>query len=231
MSKKLIKASKDASWARLPVIESITVLQAQFFDNRSVAARIKGKSDFALKLFAWTSGWNIDLKKPEWWRVVQLVEPKVVLTWANKKHEANEMDAEMLALYSDASTMAMEMKQDERFELVKMGHISSPPGTQYFIGQFVVVARTKEGVFSGFVYNDGAHVELDGMKPTRKAGVRRKAGAPTHAAILKGQALLDQQREAKEKEADWMAQRDRLGPQELPQIDLQTRIFTNSSPF
>ncbi|MBM6594011.1 hypothetical protein [Microvirga pudoricolor] len=231
MSKKLINSSKDASWARLPVMDSITVLQAQFFDNRSVAARVKGKSDFALKLFAWTSGWNIDLKKPEWWRVVQLVDPKTVLTWAKKKHEANGMDAEMLSVYSDVSTEAMKMQQSGHFELVKMGHVSSPPGTQYFVGQFVFIARTEGGVFSGFVYNDGAHVELEGMKPTKKAGVRRKSGTPTHAAILKGQALLNWQREAREKEANWMSQQDHLHPLNPPQIDPQIRAFINGSPF
>ena len=92
-------APKEPTWARLFALDQITILQAQFFDNTAHPA--KGRSDYALKLFAWTSGWNIDIKVPEWWRVIQLIEPNKVLKWATTKHAKGEMSDAQFHIYSD----------------------------------------------------------------------------------------------------------------------------------
>lgn len=231
MAKKISKALKDASWARLPRIDSITVMQAQFFDNRATAAGVKGKSDFTLKLFVWTAGWNIDTKKPEWWRVVQLVEPRTVLLWARKKHEAGDMDADMFGVYEEAAEQAIELAKDDDFELVRMGHISSPPGTQYFIGQFVFIAKQKDGQFRGFVYNNGEFVKLDTLKPTKKAGRYRKPGTPTHGEYIKGKELLARQREAQAKLEEREAEARQAPAYYEPPVDDQFRNFMSRSPF
>lgn len=229
MSKSIVAPSKDASWARLPRIGSITVLQVQFFDNRAEASGVKGKSDFTLKVFAWTSGWNINLKIPEWWRVIQLVEPQTFLRWARKKHKAGGMDAAMLATYETVAQQAIGFAQGDDFELVRLGHIGSPPGTQYFIGQFVLVAKRKDGSFTGFIFNNGEHALLEDLTPTKKAGRYRKPGTPTHAAIIKGMELLNRQREAEKQIAEREAQEPNKVRQEYPQVDPMFRGFMGGS--
>jgi hypothetical protein len=159
---------------------------------------VKGRSDYALKLFAWTSGWNIDLRKPEWWRVIQLVEPKTILRWARKKHEVSGMGEEMFATYLHACDVAIQRADSDEYELVRMGHISSPPGTQYFVGQFVFLQKQREGQFEGFVYNNGEAVDLSALKPTKKAGRFRKQGTPTHAMIHDPNDILGKQRRERE---------------------------------
>src|ERR687885_2521048 len=78
-------------------VDCIRVLQAQFFDN-SASPPKQGQSQFALKLFAWTEG-TIDFQQPQWWRVVQLLEPSKVLTWATGKREAGETTPDQFAQY------------------------------------------------------------------------------------------------------------------------------------
>jgi hypothetical protein len=129
---------------------------AQLFDNRNKAAGKKGQSDHALKLFAYHRGWNIQLNlDADWWRVVQLIEPKVVLSWAKKKHAMGGMTDDQLALYEQVALRAMEFARLGEYEFVKMGHVSSPPGTQYQIGQFVYIHKTKAGELAAIICNDG----------------------------------------------------------------------------
>jgi hypothetical protein len=207
MGKKVVTASKDASWARLPVLDKIAVLQCQLFDNRKTAEGVKGRSDFALKLFAWTSQWNISFKQPEWWRVIQLIEPKTVLSWARKKREAGDMTQGQFDLYESVCANATEAASGDAFEFVKMGHIASPPGTQYFIGQFVVVYKNTEGAITTLIINgdDVREIGPDRWKQTRKAGRYRKPGTPTHSALYDPSDIFGRQDDAARKLADYQA--------------------------
>jgi hypothetical protein len=232
LGKKLIPASNDASWAKLPRMDAISVLQAQFFDNRAQAEGTKGKSPFALKLFAWTAGWDIDLKQVEWWRVVQLIDPKTVLSWANKMKAAGEMDDAMFSTYETVAVSAIEASKTDEYEFVKMGHIASPPGKQYFVGQFVYIHKTKDGEFGGFIYNDGDTIDLGALKPTKKRGTYRKPGSPTHAAILRGNELLERQRVAAKALADRVASKPKAEKcAEEDEFARLGRDFMGRNPF
>ena len=90
-----------------------TILRRLGVDNRTKAAGVKGRSDYSLKLFAWWSQWNLDIKKAEWWRVVQLIDPKTVLTWAKKKHAVGDMDAAMFEIYETVCHAAIEQAQED----------------------------------------------------------------------------------------------------------------------
>src|SRR3982750_1498577 len=101
------KTQKAPLLPRLFPVDCIRVLQAQFFDN-SASPPKQGQSQFALKLFAWTDG-NIDFRQPHWWRVVQLLEPSKVLSWARNKRDAGEITADQFAQYQLAYEGAVEM--------------------------------------------------------------------------------------------------------------------------
>jgi hypothetical protein len=195
MSRKLQNASKDASWARLFPNERITLLVAHLFDNRDKAAGKRGRSDYALKLFAYHRGWNIHLSgDADWWRVVQLIEPKVVLSWAKAKHAEAGMSEDQFRVYEHVAISAMEAAKSGEYEFVKMGHISSPPGTQYLIGQFVYVHKTKDGELQAIIFNDGDGLLLDTWGVTRKAGPIRKPGTPTHFSLYDPGDILGKQK-------------------------------------
>src|SRR5215212_3341319 len=116
MAKKLQKASKDASWARLYPNERIILLVGQLFDSRRKAAGKKGQSEYALKLFAYHRAWNIQLNgDADWWRVVQLIEPRVVLSWAKKKHTMGGVTDDQLALYEQVAIRAMEFAKSGEY--------------------------------------------------------------------------------------------------------------------
>jgi hypothetical protein len=76
-----------------------------------------------------------------------------------------------------------------------MGHIASPPGKQYFVGQFVIVIQMQTGELIVQVQNDGETLNLTAFKPTKKAGKTRLKGTPTLAMIHDPQNLLGKQRE------------------------------------
>ncbi|KIU26656.1 hypothetical protein SR39_31475 [Methylobacterium radiotolerans] len=80
LAKKLMKAQKPPVFARMFPLDKLSVIQAQFFDNRKKADGKKGQSDYALKLFAWHRLKDITLiADADWWRVIQLVDPSTVL--------------------------------------------------------------------------------------------------------------------------------------------------------
>jgi len=89
--------------------------------------------------------------------VVQLLEPSKVLTWATGKREAGEMTAGQFGLYQMAYEGAVQMIEDG--SRAWMGHIGSPPGKHYFVGQFVL-ARWEE-VFEE-AGRQGVAIEIDG---------------------------------------------------------------------
>src|SRR3954465_13387994 len=104
------KAQKAPLLPRLFPVDCIRVLQAQFFDN-SASPPKQGQSQFALKLFAWTDG-TIDFQKPQWWPVVQLLEPTTALAWAPGKLDTGEMAADDFGLYQMAYEGAARMIED-----------------------------------------------------------------------------------------------------------------------
>jgi len=186
-------APKEPTWARLFPLDQITVLQAQFFDNTAHPA--KGRSDYALKLFAWTSGWNIDIKNPEWWRVIQLIEPNKVLKWATTKHAKGEMSDAQARLYGTCVRQCEQAQQSGEAKLVRMGHIASPPGKHYFTGQFVIVIQMTTDELIVQLHNDGEALDLTEFTPTKKAGRTRLKGTPTLAMIHDPHDILGKQRE------------------------------------
>src|SRR3954471_14014758 len=101
------KKQKAPLLPRLFPVNSIRVLQAQFFDN-SASPPKQGQSQFALKLFAWTEG-IIDFRQPHGGRVVQLLDPSKVLRWATGKRDAGAMTADQLGLYQMAYEGAARM--------------------------------------------------------------------------------------------------------------------------
>jgi hypothetical protein len=152
-----------------------------------------------------------------------------VLAWAKKKFEAGEMTAEQFGYYDTVATAAIESVKSGEYELVRMGHIASPPGSQYFVGQFVYLHKTKDGHLSGILFNGGDTVLLSDFKPTKKRGKIRKPGTPTHAMLHDPMDIFGKQR----READALATR-RMGapaPAPIQTIEPAFRDFLNGSPF
>lgn len=187
-------AKKPPLFPRLYPTQNIRVLQAQFFDN-SAAQPKKGQSQFALKLFAWSSG-TVDFKKHEWWRVVQLLEPFKVHTWAKAKLSAGEMTADQFAQYDVAYQSACEMIATG--SRCWMGHIGSPPGKQYFVGQFVLVRLDEDDTMRAMIFNDDDSILLDGFKQPRKRGRIVMAGSPKLVALHDPMGVLERQEAIKE---------------------------------
>jgi hypothetical protein len=184
MSKKLQKASQDASWSKLPRLSATFVINAHFFDNTQSASGVKGQSDYAVKLFVYLRDENITLQGDhDWWRVIQLLEPKTFFTWAKKKHALGDMTDEQFALYEAVYNNAVQDAGDDDFEIVRLGHIASPPGKQYFVGQFVYFTKLKDtedgkGAARLVIVNGSETAVLDDWQPTKKRGQYRKPGTP-----------------------------------------------------
>ena len=199
MALKIIQAKRPPLFARMFPLEKVSVIQAQFFDNRKKADSTKGQSEYALKLFAWHRLNNITLMADaDWWRVLQLVEPKVVAKWAKAKHSAGGMTDSDLALYVDVAASADEMMATSEFELVRIGHVGSPPGKQYCIGQFAVVMKRPEQPVEAILYVDGETMHLDAFKPTRSRGAYRKPGSALYAMLHDPSGLIGQSKKEAE---------------------------------
>jgi hypothetical protein len=124
-----------------------------------------------------------------------------VLSWATRKHAEGGMTGEQYELYETVATQAIANAATDDYEFVRMGHISSPPGSQYFVGQLVVVHKWADGGFDAIIIDDGDCLAIakDSWKPTRKAGRYRKVGTPTHAAVHDPLHILARQEEQKVK--------------------------------
>ncbi len=183
------RAQKAPLLPRLFPVDCIRVLQAQFFDNSANPPK-QGQSQFALKLFAWTEG-TIDFQQPHWWRVVQLLEPSKVLTWATGKRDAGEMTADQFGFYQLVYEGAVQMIEDG--SRAWMGHIGSPPGKHYFVGQFVLARWEAEDTLRAVVFNGDSNILLDGFKKPRKRGRIAKANAPKLVALYDPTAALQRQ--------------------------------------
>jgi hypothetical protein len=81
-----------------------------------------------------------------WERVIELIDPKKVVAWATAERDAANLTDQQLETYQTAKASLDEWLASEPDALrAKMGHISSPPGTHYFHGQFIAVTCTKDG--------------------------------------------------------------------------------------
>ncbi|WP_133123386.1 hypothetical protein [Methylobacterium frigidaeris] len=193
---KLKVPEKEPMWARLPPLSEIHVLQAQFFDNTGRAVRKQGEADYAIKMMVHLHGWGIELRNPDWWRVVQLLDPKKVVAWARAKEG---MSAEDLDAYEAVYAKAVEAEAEEGVVLVRMGHISSPPGKQYFEGQFVLFILREDETATLVVYRNGEIEMFQDWKPSRSRGKTVKPGTPKLVMLHDPGGILPKQRESRTK--------------------------------
>ncbi len=202
MAKKVVTASADASWAKLFPLQNISLMQAQFFDNRDKANGVKGQSDFAVKLFVYHRRWKINLREnnADWWRVVQLIDPRKIKKWADGKHAINEMTDQQLAVYHTVVDGALHMEKSGDYDLVRMGHIASPPGKQYFVGQFVLFTKDKENEIQFAIFRDEETlmIPVEKWKPAKNRGRYPKKGNAKFAAIYDPSDILGRQEKAAE---------------------------------
>ncbi|KMO37578.1 hypothetical protein [Methylobacterium aquaticum] len=196
---KLKVPEKEPMWARLPPLSEIHVLQAQFFDNSARTVRKKGEADYAIKLMVHLRGWGVELPNPDWWRVVQLLDPKTVVAWARAKEG---MSAEDLDAYEAVYAKAVAVQAEEGVVLVRMGHISSPPGKQYFEGQFVLFILREDEKATLVVYRNGEGEIFEDWKPSRSRGKTVKPGTPKLVMLHDPGKILPKQQEAKKKLAE-----------------------------
>jgi hypothetical protein len=150
---------------------------------------------------AYHKGWGIDLKanQHDWWRIVQLIDPKTVLAWARKKHAAGEMTDRQLLNYETVGANAIEFGADPEVKLSLMGHIASPPGKHYYVDQFVWFFLRNDGTARALLFIDGEPLDLSDFKPTRKRGKYLKSGTPVLACLHDPWDILGRQREAQAK--------------------------------
>ena len=91
--------------------------------------------------------------------MVRLLAPSKVLTWATGKRDAGAMTADQFAQYQMAYEGAAEMIEDG--SRAWMGHIGSPPGKHYFVGQFVLARWEAEDTLRAVVFNGNSNILLD----------------------------------------------------------------------
>lgn len=166
----------------LPPLDRVFVHQAQFFDNTD-QPRKQGHSDYSVKLFLWCGEFGFDWRRPDWHRVIQLIEPARVLQWAEKKHASGDLSDEELSRYQTIVAFAEGRAQENPAAIIRLGHISSPPGKHYFPGQLIFFdfdPATSEGAC--VVFREGDSRDLGAFKLAKKAQKARAA---------KGQFLLD----------------------------------------
>ncbi|KQT90358.1 hypothetical protein [Methylobacterium sp. Leaf466] len=127
-------------------------MQFQFFDNDT--SKTKGASQHTMMLEAYCEG-RLNLFNPYWKRTVQLIDPKLVIKWADKKLVEGEMTPEIHETYKLTYETAQTIAENDQTEWVKMGHIGSKRENKRYIGQFVLVSRDKDGPMSCVVFIDG----------------------------------------------------------------------------
>lgn len=192
LSRQLKSAKKPPFHPALPPIDNITVIQAQLFDNTKLPPK-KGSSDHVLKLFVHTKGWGIDLRTPDWWRTIPLICPKLVLGWATSKHAEGGMTDEQFATYKGVAEPAIKNLDDPAFSLVRMGHILSSPGNQYYVGQFVYVAVEADGQAKVLLFANGDGCDLGPSAKSRSRTRLPEPGLPVAVFLYDPANLLAKQ--------------------------------------
>lgn len=179
--KKTQKTQKDSGkkpwFTKFPPIERVLAMRVQFFDNGPNPG--KGHAQHTLKLRVYLDdGMPLNQREPHWYRIVQLIDPKKVVVWAEKEHAAGKLTDANVAHYKGVADSLLEGAHD--FAWVKMGHIGSPPGTHYFHNQFVAVCCTTSGELGATLFVEDGRIDIEPFYPNTRS---KKAGAPKMHAL------------------------------------------------
>jgi hypothetical protein len=168
-------------------------MRVQFFDNGPNPG--KGHAQHTLKLRVYLDdGKPLNQREPHWHRIIQLIEPKKVVDWAEKEHAAGKLTDNNLARYKEtAESLQVGMGDYPNMAWGKMGHIGSPPGTHYFHNQFVAVCCMNSGEMAALLYLEDGQIDIVPFYPNKRS---KKAGAP------KMHALYDPRGKIAPKDAD-----------------------------
>ncbi|GJE73066.1 hypothetical protein [Methylorubrum podarium] len=168
------KKTRREPLKRCPAKDNIMAMQIQLFDNGPKPGR--GRSQHSIKIEAYCDG-RLDLLRPYWSRVVQLIDPKRFMAWVNDQRASgtiSDQQYEQYDLAHQAVTMAAAM---EGIEFAKMGHIGSARENLYYDGQFVTVVKQQDGGLQFEAFIDGEHVSTSSFlfdRAWRRGGARRK---------------------------------------------------------
>lgn len=183
--KKEPKSSKP--WfTEFPPIERVQAMRAQFFDNGSTPG--KGKTQHTMKLRVYLDdGLPLNQRNPHWHQVIELIDPKKVVAWAEQEHAEGRLPEAGLDRYRDAANTATAWMRDEPGALwAKMGHIGSPPGSHYFHGQFLLVL-TGEDEMEARLHLDETVIEVGPFYANKRS---KKANAPKRHALYDPQGVI-----------------------------------------
>jgi hypothetical protein len=171
---KRFKSKERKAPAALPPFPSVDVIKkvkAQFFDNGAENSK-QGKSRYTLRIDALEAeqAFNDDV---HWWRIVQLISPDTVSSWVLRQHKAGELTDEIALRYGAVIEAAA--ISEAAGDTVWMGHIYTPPGTTYIIGQFVLARMTQDGALTATLYVDGDQIDFAGFRKQKKENCHYKA--------------------------------------------------------
>lgn len=159
---------------RCPSKQHIMAIQAQLFDNGPKPG--KGRSQHSIKLEVYCEG-RLDLCKPYWSRVVQLIEPKLFMAWVDREHGTGTITDVQRETYESARETVETIAKGEGIEFAKMGHIGAARENKYYAGQFVTMVKESNGPLHLFVFLDGEMIEVTSFlydKFWKPGGSRRK---------------------------------------------------------
>lgn len=172
----------------------VHMMQLQFFDNSAQATQ--GRSKYALKIEAYYKPWNISLEDHDWWRVVQLMDPKRVCDWARREFTDGNLDQSQLDEY-EGCEQAEEPMLAQGAQWVRMGHIgSTTSGKTYFPGQFVFAVMLPNDDLRVIIRADGRQMRCTEFKAPK---VRRRAKGAALIGFYDPSDILGRQREEKRK--------------------------------
>lgn len=131
----------EVAWAKVPTLDKLTCIQAQYFENGGKAQG--NSSPHTLKLWGWTRQWDIRFKpsNEDWRNTVQLRDPATVLAWARDKHAVGEVTADDLERYEAVHENCAQRLKEDGYKLALVGHFNTsakPSGRYFFAGCFVV---------------------------------------------------------------------------------------------
>ncbi|MFC6742664.1 hypothetical protein [Methylobacterium tardum] len=182
------KPRKDSKpwFTRFPPLGRVRAMRAQFFDNGPNPG--KGNTQHTIKLRVYLGdGMPLNQRTPHWHRLVELIDPKKVVAWAEQEHAAGRIPETGLAPYREAADAAAAWMRDEPEALwAKMGHIGSPPGNHYFHGQFLLVVAGEEGM-EARLHLDAEVIEIGPFYANTRS---KKANAPKRHALYDPHGLV-----------------------------------------
>lgn len=188
------KPKKDGKpwFTRFPPIGRLRAMRAQFFDNGPNPG--KGNTQHTVKLRVYLDdGMPLNQRNPHWHRIIELIEPKKVVAWAEQEHTAGRLSEDGLIRYREAAAVAATWMHDEPGALwTKMGHISSPPGNHYFHGQFLLVLVGEEEM-EARLHLDAEVIEIGPFYINTRS---TKANAPKRHALYDPHGLIAGQEDA-----------------------------------